>query len=190
MHTKKSNLKVPVFVSLFASLIASGGFIQLPLPTGVPFVVQDMMALLAGVLLGPVYGFASVVLFLFLGCIGLPVFSLKAGIGVIVASPTGGFLIGDALGAVTGGVILALILPRNKKHSALYTYAAVYGALLCAFCVLFACGVWGFVRVTGAAVETALAVTVLPFLPISVVKMGIAAELTKRFRPVVSGYIC
>src|SRR5574344_596437 len=90
----KKKLTGVVFTALFAALIAAGVFIQIPLPGGVPITVQDMMALLSGLMLGPIYGTLAVAVFLLLGIIGLPVFTGKAGIQVLIAGPTGGFLWG------------------------------------------------------------------------------------------------
>ena len=53
-------MKKAVYVSLFSAFICVGAFIQIPLPLGVPVVIQDMMAILAGFLLGPIFGSLSV----------------------------------------------------------------------------------------------------------------------------------
>ena len=58
--------KKTVMTALFAALISAGCFIHIPLPGGVPITVQDMMAMLSGLLLGPLYGSASVLIFLIL----------------------------------------------------------------------------------------------------------------------------
>jgi len=103
--------------ALFASLICAGCFIQIPLPGGVPIVIQDMMAMLSGLLLGPVFGGLAVLLFLLLGAIGFPVFTGKAGLHVLLAGPTSGFLWGYFFAAVIGGTILALF-ELTQKHAA------------------------------------------------------------------------
>ena len=103
--------------ALFASLICAGCFIQIPLPGGVPIVIQDMMAMLSGLLLGPVFGGLAVLLFLLLGTVGLPVFTGKAGLHVLLAGPTSGFLWGYFFAAVIGGTILALF-ELTQKHAA------------------------------------------------------------------------
>ena len=90
---EKKNISMGfVFTALFAALTAAAFFVQIPLPGGIPIILQDMMAMLCGLLLGPVYGGAAVLLFLLLGVMGLPVFSGKAGISVLVYGPTCGFL--------------------------------------------------------------------------------------------------
>ncbi|MBR5017679.1 MAG: biotin transporter BioY, partial [Spirochaetia bacterium] len=109
--SKKKKSAPLVLTALFASLISAGCFIQIPLPGGVPVAIQDMLAMLSGMILGPLYGASAVLIFLVLGCIGLPVFTGKAGVQVILAGPTGGFLIGYLLGALAAGLVLAALLP-------------------------------------------------------------------------------
>ena len=53
-----------ILTSLFAALICAGCFIQIPLPGGIPIVIQDMMAFLSGLLLGPILGSAAVLIFI------------------------------------------------------------------------------------------------------------------------------
>lgn len=77
-QSKKRRGMGVILAALFAALTAAGCFIQIPLPGGIPIVLQDMMAMLSGMLLGPLYGTIAVFVFLVLGCIGLPVFSGKA----------------------------------------------------------------------------------------------------------------
>ena len=50
-----------VLSALFAALISAGAFIQIPMPSGVPVVIQDMTALLSGML--KLWGSVSVILF-------------------------------------------------------------------------------------------------------------------------------
>ena len=62
---KNKNLLLSVFTALFAALIAVSGFISVPLPgTPVPIVLQNMMPVLAGALLGGIQGAGATGLFL------------------------------------------------------------------------------------------------------------------------------
>lgn len=178
-----------ILSALFAALIAAGCFIQIPLPGGVPVVLQDMMAMLSGMLLGPVYGTIAVFVFLVLGCIGLPVFSGKAGLHVIIGGPTGGFLIGYLLGAFAAGLILALLLPSSKKHGAAKSYIIISVAGLIATVVVFVAGIIGFKLVTHYDMAKTLAVVLVPFIPGNIIKLVLMVLLTKKFRPVIANYI-
>ena len=90
------NLRMTVYSALFTALIIIGGYISIPIGP-VPIALADFFVMLAGLFLGPRWGLSSVLLFLFLGALGLPVFAGgKAGLAVFMG-PTGGFLPGYVL---------------------------------------------------------------------------------------------
>ena len=186
---KKKKSAPLVLTALFAALISAGCFIQIPLPGGVPVAIQDMLAMLSGMILGPLYGTAAVLVFLVLGCIGLPVFTGKAGVQVILAGPTGGFLIGYLLGALAAGILLAALLPFGRKRSTAATYIVITMAALVATFVLFACGIVRFMQLTGYEFGKTMAAVLIPFIPGNVVKLILMVMLTKKFRPIVLGYL-
>lgn len=190
MKTKKVSAAV-IFVALFAAITAAGCFISIPLPGGVPVVLQDMMAMLTGMLLGPVYGTAAVFVFLVLGSIGLPVFAGKAGFNVIIAGPTGGFLIGYLLGALTAGLILHFTLPalKQKEASQAKQWILITVAALAATVVVFFCGTLGFMRITHKALGPTLAAVLVPFIPGNLIKIIVMVPLTKKLRPVLANYL-
>ena len=69
------------------------------IPVGpIPIVLQNALAVLAGLLLGPLFGGLSVLLFLVAGAVGLPVFSGGSGGFAVFAGPTGGGLSALGLG--------------------------------------------------------------------------------------------
>jgi len=113
METTDSTLLHAIMACLFAALISVGAYIAIPLPaTPVPVVLQNMFILLAGFILGPWWGLASVVFYLLLGSMGLPVFSGGTGGLVKFAGPTGGYLFGFIPGVVIFGLV-----SRLGKHA-------------------------------------------------------------------------
>src|SRR5207253_2768392 len=59
----------------FAAAVAAASQIAIPLPfTPVPITLQPMLVILAGMMLGPAAGAASMALYLAAGALGLPVF--------------------------------------------------------------------------------------------------------------------
>lgn len=79
---KQSSLR-SVYTSLFAALICAGSFFSIPIGP-IHIVIQNALAILAGLLLGPVQGAGAVGLFLLAGILGLPVFSGgQSGIAVL-----------------------------------------------------------------------------------------------------------
>lgn len=81
-------------ISIFAALISIVTILIPPIIImGVPITMQTLMIMLTASLLKPKDAFLSILLYLVLGIIGLPVFSsYSSGIGIILG-PTGGFLI-------------------------------------------------------------------------------------------------
>ena len=88
--------------AVFAALICAGWMMSIPVGS-IPIVLQNALAVLAGLLLGPLFGGLSVLLFLVAGAVGLPVFSGGSGGFAVFAGPTGGFLVGYLAAAVVGG---------------------------------------------------------------------------------------
>ena len=91
-------------IALFAALTAAGAFIAIPVGP-VPVVLQNLFALLAGLILGPLLGAAAVGLYLLAGILNFPVFAGGSGGIVRFAGPTGGYLPGYLLAAVVAGLI-------------------------------------------------------------------------------------
>lgn len=67
-----------MYCSLFTALIAVGAFIKIPIPV-VPFTLQFLFTTLAGLLLGSKMGAVSVIAYMVLGLVGLPIFSEGGG---------------------------------------------------------------------------------------------------------------
>ena len=100
-----------VLVALFAALIAVGCFIRIPLPP-VPITLQTFFVILVGAACGHKIGLFSVLVYLCLGAIGLPVFTGGGGIALI-AGPTGGYLLGLIPAALIAGF-------ATRKNSYVY----------------------------------------------------------------------
>ena len=88
---RNSKLRNQILCAIFTALIAIGAFIRIPVPV-VP----------AGVLLGSRLGATSVILYIVLGLLGVPVFAEGGGPGYIL-KPSFGYLPGFAIGAYISG---------------------------------------------------------------------------------------
>src|SRR3990170_6187985 len=93
-----------VLASLMAALTAVGAYIHVPIGP-VPIVLSTLFVLLSGLLLGSRWGLASMVLYLFVGAIGMPVFSGGRGGFAHFLGPTGGYLFGYVLASWVTGFI-------------------------------------------------------------------------------------
>lgn len=182
---KSTNL---VLTALFAALISAGCFLLIPLPGGIPITFQDMLVMLSGLLLGSLYGSIAVAIFLLLGVIGLPVYTGKAGIQVLLHGPTMGFLWGYLLIAFLGGLALKIFLSQEKVHSEKKQWLVICLTAVFQSVVMFACGIVGFMLVTQATLQKAVIAVLLPFIPGNVIKIVLMTFLTKKFRPVIWNY--
>ena len=201
MTTKKFGKK-SVLVALFAAIISAGAFIQIPLPGGVPVTIQDMLAMLSGMLLGPVYGGLAVLLFLVLGSLGLPVFTGKAGINIILYGPTGGFLIGYLVSAVIGGLLIQILLKPEQsfneqgdliecsKSTKVYNWIVIIGVSIIQKVVLFALGIVFFCHIKpDFEMQKVLSIVLIPFIPGNIIKLIISVPLVKKLRPAIKNFL-
>jgi len=132
---------------------------------------------LSGGLLGRKYGVISICVYIFMGFIGLPVFSgFRAGPGVLIG-PTGGYIAGYVLGAFIIGLLIDKL---SCKGNTIYMYTLALGA---GMIVCYFTGTLWFIICTGSTVGAALLSCVLPFIAGDVLKIFIAVVLINRLRP-------
>lgn len=93
-----------VTCGLFTTLIVVGAFIKVPIPV-VPFTLQFLFTMLAGLLLGGKKGAISVGLYILLGLVGLPVFAEGGGFWYIL-KPSFGYLIGFMAATYITGTLI------------------------------------------------------------------------------------
>lgn len=159
-----------IFTAMFAALIAVCSLISIPVGT-VPVTLQTFAVCLAAAMLGFRRGTLSVLVYILLGAVGLPVFSgMKGGAGVL-AGPTGGYIIGFILTAVTVGIAA----DRWGRRVFPLAVSMVIGVLLC-----YAVGTAWFVTVTGTDFVGALSLCVVPFLLPDALKIALAVLLANR----------
>jgi biotin transport system substrate-specific component len=147
--------------------------VAFPLPfSPVPITLQTLFVILAGVLLGPVYGPISQLLYLAAGVAGLPVFAGGvAGPGVLVG-PTGGYLVGFVLGSWTAGLF-------TRPGSG---WVRLVTGLLAAHAAIFVVGMAHLSVFVGSSLETAFRLGVVPFLPGMMFKTAVAAAAVRTRR--------
>ena len=138
--------------------------------------MQTFAVFLTASLLGWRRGTLSVVVFLLLGAIGIPVFAqFQSGLGTLLGM-TGGYLIGFLFTAVFTG----LLCDRLGKKVWVLILSMVGGLLLCyAFGTVWFMFVYG--QQTGPiSLWGALTLCVFPFLPFDAGKILVATILVNR----------
>lgn len=143
---------------------------SIPIPgLPAPISFQAIPVYLAGLLLGPVWGGGTVLLYLLVGILGAPVFSnLGAGLGYVLG-PTGGYLIGFLLAAVVVGAIAHRRVEPRSLDSVPIALQAI--ALFAGLAVTYAVGVPWLASVAGYELSHAAVIGAAIFLPGDVVKI-------------------
>jgi len=161
-----------VYIALFTALIAVCA--QITIPTTIPFTLQTFAIFLAVAMLRDFRALFSVAIYIFLGAVGVPVFAgFKGGFGVL-ASATGGFIIGFILIPIV--MILFYKLFKYKIWAS--ALSMVLGLLLC-----YLCGSLWFGLVYTARSITfweILKICVIPFLLFDTAKIVLAVILSDR----------
>lgn len=152
--------------ALFATITAVCSWITIPLPfTPVPINMATFAVIISGLVLGPKYGTISQLLYIFLGVVGLPVFSgFTSGIGIILG-PTGGYLISY--------ILIALIVGASKNFN------IIIGLILGTMTCYFFGSIW-FMVLTGSNFTTTIALCVIPFILGDTLKLLLAYYVFKR----------
>lgn len=109
------------------ALIVIGGLIKIPVGA-VPVTLQLLFVLLSAQLLTPKAIFFVILSYIFLGLIGLPVFSSGGGLGYVF-HPTFGYLIGFLF----GGVLTSFMLHKKPKITVGYMFFANICGYLCVY---------------------------------------------------------
>ena len=171
-----ASLRMTVYASLMAALTAAGAYLAIPIGP-VPSVLQNLFIFLSGLLLGPVWGTASVGIYLLAGILGLPVFA--GGVGGIARfiGPTGGYLFGFLPAVCIIGVI---------SHGSKTNVVKDLLAMICGSLIIYTCGLSWLKILTGMTLGKTLAVGMYPFLPGDALKIAAAVPMAKALRPVIN----
>jgi biotin transport system substrate-specific component len=167
---------------MMAALLGVLSLVAVPIPVSpVPVTLQTLGVLLAGGVLGPWWGSASVVLYIALGVVGAPVFAGgEAGIGVLVG-PKGGYLLGFVLAALVMGIASAGSLRRASSGRS--RPVLLVGGAIFASAAVYAGGVPWLGWVTGMGIGKAAFVGALPYLLGDVLKAAAAVALLCALHP-------
>lgn len=99
--------------SIFTGLMIAGAFMSISFGAPVPYTLQTMFMLMAGIILGVKFAPLSQMIYLLLGLFGLPVFTGGRGGLAALMSPTFGFLLGFVLGAWLTALIFEKLPVKN-----------------------------------------------------------------------------
>ncbi len=164
MTENKRQLRTVTQTGLAAAMLCVLAPIAVPVGD-VPLSLGTLVILIAAGMLGSWRTLAAVAVYLVLGAVGLPVFSgFTGGFGRLLG-PTGGFLIGYLPLALIVGTGKGKVVPMIVGNFALYAVGMVW-----------------YMFYADVPVWTALAVCVLPYLPLDAVKLAAAAMAVRRIK--------
>lgn len=184
MESKKENkVLMMCLCSLFTALIAVGAFLKIPIPL-VPITLQGLFTILAALLLGAKWGTLSVLLYIVIGLLGVPIFTQGGGISYIFI-PTFGYL----LGYILGTFINAKIVHKTDTPSYLRIFAANFTGVLAVYTVgvpyfFMASELWG----NGTTMKILFLNCFLFTIPGDILKCFIGTLLGKRLIPLTAKY--
>ena len=171
INSPRDRLKASLLSAFFCALCAILAQIYIPTPFGVSFTLQSFAVMLCGFILPPFYAFLSVLVYILLGLLGIPVFSGFSGGISHLFSFSGGFILGF--------IALALFcsLSTLAKKKALRFTISFSGLIFC-----YVIGILWFCFVTRQSIFTPF----LYFSLIFLVKDTLLLILTFFVVPIVS----
>ena len=158
--------RVVVFAGIIAALSLPAQFYLFG--SVVPITLQTLGVMLAGLVLGARLGALSVLVYLAIGALGVPVFAGGTGGLAHFAGPTAGYLIAFPIGAFVTGLIA---FRGGEFRPARAFLAAVVGGIA----VVYAIGIPVLAWRGGLDITEAARLGGLIFLPGDLIKAGLAA---------------
>lgn len=172
-------------IALFSAIIVICSLITIP--SAIPFTLQTFAIFLCFNILGAKKGLISVLIYILLGVVGLPVFSgFNGGIGALL-NVTGGYIIGFIFSALTFWLITKTF---NKKPRKIVNLIASFAGLI--VCYIFGT-LWYvllFVK-NGDTVSftSALTICVLPFIILDILKIVLSVVISEKLKKLVGKYV-
>lgn len=163
-----------VYCGLSVALITICSWIQIPMT--IPFTMQFFAIFLVSALLGTKKSVLTLVVYILLGLVGVPVFSgFKSGPSAILG-PTGGYIIGFVFIAL----IVGIFTEKFGDKTIILVMSMLLGMIIC-----YIFGTLWFVYVFTKTKEpigfmAALSMCVLPYIIPDICKMALAIILKKR----------
>lgn len=132
-NNNKRNKKLTVYeltkCAMFAALLAICSWITVP--SVIPFTMQTFAVFTMCAVLGTKLSVITVMVYIVLGAIGLPVFSgFRGGVGVLIGA-TGGYIWGFLLTALACGILIDLQKKCGKKSKIFTVLSMLVGLILC-----------------------------------------------------------
>lgn len=170
-----ANTKMLILTAIFTAVNVVCAQIQIPLAP-VPISLATFAIFLTAGLLGCKYGSLSLIVYVLLGAVGVPVFAGFSGGFGIIAGPTGGYIIGYIFNAFITGLII-------DRCRTVPSYPVLAVAMILGLAACYLLGTVWFIHLTGWTLSKALMTCVIVFLPGDALKIALASILVKKLYP-------
>jgi biotin transport system substrate-specific component len=169
-----------VFSALFAALLVVSSYLNIHLGfTPIPITLENLVIMLTGAILGPLYGFFSVALVVVLTALGIPLLHGSGGLALI-AGKTGGFVWMYPFAALLIGFFVHRLKGKGPfVFVLLFLILELFGSLL-----LYVTGVPWLAHIAHFSLQKALLLGCYPYLLGDVAKAVIAAFIIIPVRKV------
>ena len=172
----KISIKEMTMVSIFTALTAIGAFISIPLGP-VPMTMQTLFVSIGFLVLGGKLSALGQLLYIFLGFIGLPIFSgFTSGIQSIF-SPSFGFIIGFVFASYIAGSLLHRGELTNKR---ILLWTIIGNILIYIVGLAYMYVILNFYLGKDLDIINILYLGLIPFLPGDLLKMTLAFVTSKK----------
>ena len=173
------SIKEMTIVGMCAALMAIFSQLSIPLPfTSVPVTLQVFGLVILAIIVGAKVGTLSLIVYVIIGAIGLPVFAnFHSGFGIIVG-PTGGYIIGFVIMAFLIGL-------ASSKENKIILFSVSYIGVL----IDLILGTIQLKIVTGMTLNAALIAGLYPFIFKDLITVSIAVLIGLRVKKSVSSIL-
>lgn len=182
---QSNNIRSLVFIALFAALFIIMSSLTIKFGGSfVPFTLQTLGVILAGLFLKPRNAFLSIFVVIVLAAFGLPLFSGAGGITHLIGH-TGGFIFAFPFCALLVSLAVGAFLHRfnakGNKLIALIVFFVIFELFssLCAYVT----GIPWLMHVLGFSFQKAMAVGFYPFIIVDALKSLVGAILAISLTP-------
>lgn len=182
LKTKGFSVRNMVLIALFAALSAVSAFLKIPMPEPfMPFTLQTMVVVLAGLILGSNNGALSQLLYVVIGLIGIPIFAGGGGFAYAL-KPSFGFLLGFIVAAYAVGRVREVL----KKPSFIGYLAAALVSLVIIYIigVIYMYFILTLYLGKDMTLWAAFGAGMVPYILPDIVKCIVAALLAYRLVPI------
>lgn len=175
---KANSARDIAYIALSVALITVCAWISIPIGS-VPFTLQTLAVALVGAVLGWKRGVCAVFVYIFMGLVGIPVFS-GFGATAKLFGATGGYIFGFLFLALLPALCKSIPVKRDSLRGLIFFAAMVVGDAICYFF-----GTVWFLAIFRCSLAEALGMCVIPFIVPDLIKFAAAATLAVKLGKVI-----